>query len=313
MPVLPWEKTITCPYNPSHQITEEKIQWHLVKCRKNHRGSDMAICPFNASHHVPRPELGYHLSICSDRKHVEVEMYRWGGQEDAGERREPPSTPCLPPSEEDWEAEATVRTSYNPSLAASKRNVLRKVEGATPSQRKEFRAQERQRHEELDKRQERGQGPSRQEVLPPRRESLGALRRPTLGEARPGSSLSSCGPPLCSSSLLAAHIGGGRGSGPAGGAATSRPQLRRPGSFSRPLSLDTTAGSVTGPPSLNTSTNSLNQLSTSMDTTLDTLDQAIAAAGHLSIGRGRRLEARPVPGEPRPLRRPSIGPGAATN
>ena len=81
MPVLPWEKTITCPYNPSHQITEEKIQvnvvscpppdlllqWHLVKCRKNHQGSDLAICPFNASHHVPRPELGYHLGICSDR------------------------------------------------------------------------------------------------------------------------------------------------------------------------------------------------------------------------------------------------------
>ena len=26
MPVLDWEKTITCPYNPSHQITVERIQ-----------------------------------------------------------------------------------------------------------------------------------------------------------------------------------------------------------------------------------------------------------------------------------------------
>ena len=26
MPVLDWEKTITCPYNPSHQITLERIQ-----------------------------------------------------------------------------------------------------------------------------------------------------------------------------------------------------------------------------------------------------------------------------------------------
>ena len=193
------------------------------------------------------------------RKHVEVEMYRWRGQEDSQERREVPSTPCLPPSEEDWEQEATARRSYDPSLAASKRDVLRKVEGATPSQRKEFRAQERQRHEHLGKKQERGQGPSRQEVLPARRESLGALRRPTLGEARPGLSRPSSGPPLCSSSLLAAHIGGGRGSGPAGGAATSRPQLRRPGSFLR--HLDTTGGSsVTGPPSLDTSTDSLNQV-----------------------------------------------------
>ena len=99
MPVLDWEKTITCPYNPSHQITVERIQvptftyqlgqhsfiiwsflvsslnilnvslqFHLVKCRKNHPGSDLKVCPFNASHHVPAPEEEFHMKTCSDRK-----------------------------------------------------------------------------------------------------------------------------------------------------------------------------------------------------------------------------------------------------
>ena len=88
MPGLDWDRTITCPYNPSHQISAQRIQvstchsscrdrlsfqWHLVKCRKSHPGSDHVICPFNASHHVPRQEQEFHLTSCPDRKMVEVE------------------------------------------------------------------------------------------------------------------------------------------------------------------------------------------------------------------------------------------------
>ena len=44
------------------------LQFHLVKCRKNHAGSDLKVCPFNASHHVPAPEEAFHMKTCSDRK-----------------------------------------------------------------------------------------------------------------------------------------------------------------------------------------------------------------------------------------------------
>ena len=95
MPLCEWEKTVTCPYNPAHQITIERIQWHLVKvrstktisllklnrwmglalasnlvtlqCRKQHNTSEFIVCPYNASHHVPKPEEQYHLQTCSDR------------------------------------------------------------------------------------------------------------------------------------------------------------------------------------------------------------------------------------------------------
>ena len=54
MGLMPWEKTTTCPYNPAHQITIERIQSHLIKCRRNHPNSNHVICPFNASHHIPQ-------------------------------------------------------------------------------------------------------------------------------------------------------------------------------------------------------------------------------------------------------------------
>ena len=80
MPICSWEKTITCPYNPSHQITQERIQTHLVKCRRNHPDMDMKICPYNASHHIPKAEEQYHVTTCPDRKIIELSKYSWALQ-----------------------------------------------------------------------------------------------------------------------------------------------------------------------------------------------------------------------------------------
>ena len=196
----------------------------------------MAVCPFNASHHVPRPELQFHITTCQDRKMVEMEKYSWALQQPGqhGNLQLPPVA-AMPPSQEDWEAEATVRRSYDPSTKARQSAVLRKVEGATPSQRKEFRAQERVRHDALSSKKVEEER-ARPSLLPPRRESqVGALRRPTLGgedwrDTRP------------LNSLLAAHLG--RGGKPP---QSCRPQLRRPGSFlAAGSSLDTSEGSHQG-------------------------------------------------------------------
>ena len=283
-----WERTITCPYNPSHQITVERIQWHLVKCRKNYPSSDHVICPFNASHHVPRPEKEYHISVCSDRKMVEMEKYSWSHPVQHGQLNLPPPVdPELPACEEDWEKEATVRKSYDPSAKAKQTAVLRKLEGATPSQRKEFRAQERERLYQLESRKETTGTGGRPSHLVARKENYipglvlsETLRRPTLsGNEWEGASKE------CRSSLLATHMG--RGS------SLQKPknQLRRPGSFIGNTSLDTSAASCTG-------------LGTSLDTTKDTLDHAIEAVGNLTLGRGKKMELNGR----EPLRRPSIGP-----
>jgi len=166
MGLLPWEKTITCPYNPAHQITVERIQTHLVKCRRNHPDTEIVICPYNASHHVPKAEEQYHCSVCPDRKIVELAKYSWaldtpGCHGDL----DPPLPPVISnisraevqkimTKDENWETEASIKESYNPSKKASSSQVLRYVQGATPSERKKFYASEKQRHELLKRTEE---------------------------------------------------------------------------------------------------------------------------------------------------------------
>ena len=159
MPLCDWEKTITCPYNSAHQITIERIQWHLVKCRRNHPTSDHVICPYNASHHIPKPEEQYHMSTCPDRKIVELAKYSWAierpGQH--GDLSMPPpshiglrnSSAMQCAGDENWEKEATVKRSYDPKKKSTEAPVMRYLQGGTPAQRKEFRALEKVRIETL--------------------------------------------------------------------------------------------------------------------------------------------------------------------
>lgn len=51
---------------------------------------------------------------------------------------------------EDWEAEATIVNSYNPTKDAAKKNVLRKVEGKTKSEKKAFKKEEEERYKKFD-------------------------------------------------------------------------------------------------------------------------------------------------------------------
>jgi len=119
--------------------------FHLTKCRKNHANEAFVVCPFNALHHIPKPEEQFHLSTCGDRKSVELQKFV--------EQEKPLLGSTLPnvtynntdiPNTENWELE-TVTGTYDPSAKAATMQVLRKIEGATPSQRKEFRMMERDR------------------------------------------------------------------------------------------------------------------------------------------------------------------------
>jgi len=164
MGLCSFEKTITCPYNPAHQITMERIQFHLVKCRRNHPDTDHVICPYNASHHVPKPEEQYHISCCPDRKLVELAKYSWAmdkpGQHGYLEKPEPSrmnhaEVTSLMMMDENWETEATIKESYNPNTKCAKAQVLRKLPGATPSERRKFYASEKQRHDVIKEKEEK--------------------------------------------------------------------------------------------------------------------------------------------------------------
>eukprot|EP00092_Neocalanus_flemingeri_P031565 GFUD01034276.1.p1 GENE.GFUD01034276.1~~GFUD01034276.1.p1 ORF type:complete len:315 (+),score=112.78 GFUD01034276.1:87-1031(+) len=309
MPLLEWEKTITCPYNPSHQITVERIQWHLVKCRKNHPASDHVVCPYNASHHVPKPEEQYHISTCSDRKIVELAKYSW-----AMDRPGQHGNLSMPPPsnihwgnsdmgmEENWEKEATVKQSYDPSKKASTAPVIRNLQGATPSQRKEFRAKEKVRIETLQAGLEDSVSRSRETqqemttVVRPamvRRDSaMEPLRRPTIGGQSDG--VGSSRPGSVTSAILAAHLGRGAGlAGQKDGKVVG--QLRRPGSLQAwGLGVDRSTDTNTTRDTLEIDTTK--DTLDGVDTTADTIDMRLSQLG---LGKGRGLH------QLLPLRRPS--------
>jgi len=198
MGLMPWEKTTTCPYNPAHQITIERIQSHLIKCRRNHPNSNHVICPFNASHHIPQPEERFHLANCPDRRIVEREKYSWAVENSRhGYLKLPVNTEVHTSSDnflqddlevEDWERELSGSRvkSYDPQKKCEKAAVIRKPPpGATPSDRKKFYIAERARHEQLNELEETQSNDDAPGDFHSPRPTLFREERPTLSLRRP--------------------------------------------------------------------------------------------------------------------------------
>uniref|UniRef100_A0A1B0B787 CHHC U11-48K-type domain-containing protein n=1 Tax=Glossina palpalis gambiensis TaxID=67801 RepID=A0A1B0B787_9MUSC len=132
--------TLQCPYVKSHKILEWRMQFHLIRCRRNHPNAPKVVCPFNVTHVLNEAELKFHLNVCPDRaKHDNYCCVD-----------KAPTKPTTPPpkhkyeSTENWDDEPAV-PSYNPTEYAKKAPVLRSISGAKPSERKKFREEERAR------------------------------------------------------------------------------------------------------------------------------------------------------------------------
>ena len=63
------EKMIRCPYDPMHVMREDRLQYHLVKCRKQHPDKNFEICPYNVTHQLPQEQIEDHIKNCSNSKH----------------------------------------------------------------------------------------------------------------------------------------------------------------------------------------------------------------------------------------------------
>ena len=65
--LMPWEKTMTCPYDVSHQVLPHRIQNHLWKCKRraakdDPAGQEETPCPNTPCPTVvAKAELGFHL------------------------------------------------------------------------------------------------------------------------------------------------------------------------------------------------------------------------------------------------------------
>lgn len=102
-----------CPYNPSHLIRRNRLQCHLVKCKRNHPDAEMAICPFDATHVIAVPEYNFHIKVCPQRRIIERDHYRVESEKVTGNFDQAPfDPPVLPPCDENWDDCAS--GGYNP-------------------------------------------------------------------------------------------------------------------------------------------------------------------------------------------------------
>ena len=70
--LLPWEKTLTCPYDASHQVQPHRIGNHIWKCKKRVIKEDPknpklepTPCPnYNCPVILCKAELALHLTRC---------------------------------------------------------------------------------------------------------------------------------------------------------------------------------------------------------------------------------------------------------
>ncbi|KAL5275851.1 GTSF1 family protein [Megaselia abdita] len=135
---------LSCPYNKSHQIQRNRMQTHLIKCRKSYPEISKVACPFNVTHLIKEPELSYHVSICADRASFE----KFKIQDDLDRTDETRVITYELTSDQNWDS-VCVEKTYNPRKYMDSANLIRHAPaGAKPSERKEFRAAEFKRHKQ---------------------------------------------------------------------------------------------------------------------------------------------------------------------
>ncbi|RVE54893.1 hypothetical protein evm_000260 [Chilo suppressalis] len=127
---------ITCPYNKAHQVEHYRMHIHLQKCRKQHPNCNKATCPIDSTHVINDVELDYHVTVCPKRHLLDTQMYIM--DDDQRPQVEVNPLPNLSsPQEENWDDEAT--TSYVPDPSKKGSHIIKKVKGATPSERRQAR------------------------------------------------------------------------------------------------------------------------------------------------------------------------------
>ncbi|XP_062578246.1 uncharacterized protein LOC134240159 [Saccostrea cucullata] len=139
------DKDEVCPYDKSHVFPAKRMQYHLMKCRKNHKGSSFATCPFNARHEMPKPELRFHLEICPDKAVIEpllaYENSKRNGEEGSmfrGCTDLPVYDDVTINSEENWDDEipSVARIGVDPQFFARQDHMI--IPGLTKSEKKKF-------------------------------------------------------------------------------------------------------------------------------------------------------------------------------
>lgn len=135
------EEEIICPYDKLHKIRRKRMQYHLVKCKRQNQHKSTAICPFNSTHIVDELEFQYHKENCPEKINFALEIM------DINDNRKKSDKIYFNEYQnglECWDDEI-VEMSYDPQNYCLQNDILRQKKVATASERREFRNVERNR------------------------------------------------------------------------------------------------------------------------------------------------------------------------
>lgn len=68
------EQLETCPYDPSHRVSQMRLPYHLIKCRKNHKDKEFSQCPYDAKHVILKAQFQEHLQNCDKKAIIEPQL-----------------------------------------------------------------------------------------------------------------------------------------------------------------------------------------------------------------------------------------------
>ena len=152
---------ITCPYNKSHQIRPERMQRHLIVCRKdvlskpNHpfhkAAKDLERCPFDANHHIKKSEMESHIQECPSKREMKTvvltEAPSWR-KSVVTEKSEAAVEAAENWDDDDKEDLDNPQPGYNPQakILNSSVPILYNVPGLYKSEKRDFRSRQRAKH-----------------------------------------------------------------------------------------------------------------------------------------------------------------------
>ncbi|CAG9314960.1 unnamed protein product [Blepharisma stoltei] len=95
------KETLVCPYNKTHVLPINKLEWHLTECKdKINQSSGFAICPYNPLHHMPAQLLEAHKQVCKNKTQEKQEILREApivGNKNSSHYSRPTQQKDLPP------------------------------------------------------------------------------------------------------------------------------------------------------------------------------------------------------------------------
>ncbi|XP_045456367.1 gametocyte-specific factor 1 homolog [Melitaea cinxia] len=125
---------VSCPFDKAHQVEHSRLHFHINKCKKQHRNSQKVTCPFDSTHIIGSIHLDHHVQTCPKRFILDSQKYIMdNNHRPVVEVQEARSIQ----SEENWDDEHT--STYVPDLEKKGPHIIRKVQGATPSERRKAR------------------------------------------------------------------------------------------------------------------------------------------------------------------------------